>query len=123
MLTLFAAQATKALLVAMKKAYDLPQGRLLDNAVEEYAIKLLGIRKVRQIQKAMLDPRKQEQLMYETTPEANEPPDATSKVASAKKLAVIRSSLSANVVKKIQPRGSNHVTKGVSFLREPEQED
>ncbi len=58
MLTLLALRATKALLIACKEVVDLPQGRILDAAVEKYAIEILGVRKVRQIQRAMRDPAK-----------------------------------------------------------------
>ena len=58
MLTLLALRATKALLIACKEVVDLPQGRILDAAVEKYAIEILGARKVQQIQRAMRDPVK-----------------------------------------------------------------
>ena len=41
-LTLLALRITKAYLIAMKEEYDVPQGRLLDQAVEELALRLLG---------------------------------------------------------------------------------
>jgi hypothetical protein len=56
MMTLLALRSTKALLIACKEVVDIPQGRLLDAAVEKYAIEILGVRKVRQIQRAMRDP-------------------------------------------------------------------
>ena len=56
MMTLLTLRSTKALLIACKEAVDQPQGRILDAAVEKYAIEILGVRRVRQIQRAMRDP-------------------------------------------------------------------
>ena len=64
-LTLLALRVTKAFLVAMKEEYDVPQGRLLDQAVEELAIRLMGKKKVDKIKRAMRDPAKKELLTRE----------------------------------------------------------
>jgi hypothetical protein len=65
-LTLLALRLTKALLIAMKEEYDVPQGRLLDQAVEELAVRLMGKRKVEKIKRDMRDPKKKEILTRET---------------------------------------------------------
>jgi hypothetical protein len=64
-LTLLALRVTKALLIAMKEEYDVPQGRLLDQAVEELATRLMGKRKVEKIKRDMRDPKKKEVLTRE----------------------------------------------------------
>jgi hypothetical protein len=64
-LTLLALRVTKAFLVAMKEEYDVPQGRLLDQAVEELAVRLMGQKKVDKIKRAMRDPAKKEILTRE----------------------------------------------------------
>jgi hypothetical protein len=124
MLTLLALQTTKALLIAMKKAYRLPQGRLLDNAVEEYAIKLLGVRKVRQIQKAMLDPVKREQLTREPRADGEADGATQNTSASAAKIAIVRSAMedgkADGKVKRIRSTATPRGGKRVSFLQEPE---
>jgi hypothetical protein len=65
-LTLLALRVTKALLIAMKEEYDIPQGRLLDQAVEEMAVRLMGKRKVEKIKRDMRDPKKRDLLIRET---------------------------------------------------------
>jgi hypothetical protein len=65
-LTLLALRVTKAFLVAMKEEYDVPQGRLLDQAVEELAVRLMGQKKVDKIKRAMRDPAKKEILTRES---------------------------------------------------------
>jgi hypothetical protein len=67
-LTLLALRVTKALLIAIKEEYDIPQGRLLDRAVEELAIRLIGKRKVDKIKRDMRDPEKRESLTREARP-------------------------------------------------------
>jgi len=124
MLTLLALQTTKALLIAMKKAYRLPQGRLLDNAVEEYAIKLLGVRQVRQIQKAMLDPVKREQLTREPRTDGAIDGESHDGTASAKKIASVRASADKNDIKRVRSSSENKATPPhVSFLRDSDTSD
>jgi hypothetical protein len=82
-LTLLALRVTKAYLIAMKEEYDVPQGRLLDQAVEELALRLLGKKKVERIRKAMRDPLKRELLTRETR--EDDAPSATAPATTEKK--------------------------------------
>ncbi len=67
-LSLLTLRVTKALLIAIKEEHDVPQGRLLDRAVEELAIRMIGKRKVDKIKRAMRDPEKKELLTREARP-------------------------------------------------------
>lgn len=79
-LTLLALRVTKAFLVAMKEEYDVPQGRLLDQAVEELAVRLMGQKKVDKIKRAMRDPAKKEILTREPRDTEKSTSDAGPKV-------------------------------------------
>jgi hypothetical protein len=79
-LTLLALRVTKAFLVAMKEEYDVPQGRLLDQAVEELAVRLMGQKKVDKIKRAMRDPAKKEILTREPRDIENVTADTGQKV-------------------------------------------
>ncbi len=112
MLTLLALKQTKALLIACKEVLDLPQGRILDAAVEEYAIAILGVRKVRQIQKAMRDPEKAALLIREPPTEDGAAaiiPDATTTPKPSRS-------------KKSAKRSETKPSARISYLREPEPE-
>jgi len=117
MLTLLALRATKALLIACKEVIDLPQGRILDAAVEKYAIEILGVRKVQQIQRAMRDPVKAALLTRE--PRAD---DGLTVGAG--------SPAGAGAKKPAQSKAKKHVTRTqtkasprVSFLRDSPERD
>ncbi len=114
MLTLLALKATKALLIAMKIKCDVPQNRLLDDAVEAHAIKLLGERAVRKIQKAMLDPVQADLLTREPV---NTSRDATQTEAHTKTKPADAKPPTKRKTKSVRSN-DEATTLGVSFLRE-----
>ena len=118
MLTLLALRSTKALLIACKELVDLPQGRILDAAVEKYAIEILGIRKVQQIQRAMRDPAKAALLTREPRADDAVAPSATT---TARRSATKKPAQSKASITKKRVNSAHSDTKAsprVSFLRD-----
>jgi hypothetical protein len=116
MLTLLALRATKALLIACKEVVDLPQGRILDAAVEKYAIEILGVRKVRQIQRAMRDPAKAALLTRE--PRTDDVTASETPARAAAKPVRARTNKQVTGV-----RAEKNAPARVSFLRETPETD
>ncbi len=117
MMTLLALRATKALLIACKEVVDLPQGRILDAAVEKYAIEILGVRKVRQIQRAMRDPVKSELLTREPRTDDDVTSSATTTTSDG------AAKMTRSKVKKRVTRTETKASPQVSFLRESPETD